>query len=218
MGPSFSPARFNALLNPAGGVGQAVIWRRATLCPCRDPYSDQPEQGCSHCAGKGMFWGKGRAAHTGVSSQRQVRAWLDMGQIENGDQILTVPGASPLHAAGENDLIIMSQSSQPYSVVLVRDGNERADPGAFALDQCLWLRPGDRAIVEGDVPAVDPMTGALSWANPERAPEPGIQFTIRGRRRPVYFVFRDLPQDRAHSGGLPLPRRIHARRFDLMGR
>ena len=218
MGMRFSPARFDALLAPQGGLGQAVIWRRASLCPCRDPLSGQPEPGCPQCAGRGQFWGRGIAAHTGVSSQRQLRAWLDSGEIEVGDQVLTVPGASPLYAVGELDLIIMAQSSEPYAVVLTRDGSEAVDPGAYGLDQCFWLRPGDRAVVQGDVPRLDPATGALIWDNPARAPDPGLQFSLRGRRRPTYFVFRDLPQDRAHCGGLGLPRRIVARKFDLMGR
>lgn len=217
MGPRFAPAGFNALLRPSG-VGQAVLWRRASLCPCRDPYSDQAEPGCPRCAGRGMFWAQGRGAHAGVTSQRLARAWLDAGQIEMGDQILSVPGDSPLYGAGENDLVVMTQSSEPYAVVRTRDGGETIDPTAYALDQCIALRPGDRAVVELALPSVHPQTGALTWADQSRAPEPGMQFSLRGRRRPVYFVFRELPQDRAHSNGQPLPRRIHTRRFDLMGR
>jgi hypothetical protein len=219
VGPVFSPLLFNGLLAAGqGGIGQRVLWRRSSLCPCRDVYSGQATPGCQHCHGKGIMWGRGVPAHTGLTSQKSARQWLDFSAIEQGDQVLTVPSDSPLYAAGENDLVIMADSSQPYQVVLLRDGDEKADPTAYAFDRCFWLRPGTQALVEAAIPRMDPATGALSWPDPEHAPEPGVHFTLRGRRRPVYFVFRDLPQDRAHAAGLPLPRRIVTRKFDLMGR
>lgn len=216
MGPRFSPHLFNALLRP-GGVGQNVLWRRAYLCPCRDPDSGQAEMGCPRCAGRAWTWGPGVAGHAGVVGQKSARQWLDALQIENGDQILSVPGDSPARDAGESDLFVMLDSSQPYAAILQRDGAERVDPSVFRVDRCHWLN-GAKAEVEAGIPRVDPNTGALSWADPAGAPPPGEQFALRGRRRPVYFVFRDLPQDRAHGGGLPLPRRVHARKFDLFGR
>ncbi len=216
MGPRFSPALFNALLRPEG-VGQNVLWRRSSLCPCRSEESGQAEQGCPRCAGRGCTWAHGIAGHAGVVGQKSARQWLDALQIENGDQILSVPGSSPARDAGESDLFVMLDSSQPYTRVLMRDGSERVDPSVFLVDRCHWLNQA-RDEVEAGIPRVDPSTGALTWTDPASAPPPGEQFVVRGRRRPVYFVFRDLPQDRAHGGGLPLPRRIHARKFDLFGR
>lgn len=217
MGPRFSPGRFDALLSP-DAVGQKLLWRRSSLCPCRSADSQQADVECPHCLGRGIFWAAGRAAHAGVLGQKAVRAWLDVAQIELGDQVLSVPGASPLHAAGEYDLMLMVDSSEPYAVVLERDGTEKADPAAYALDRCFWRRKSDKAIVDGSVPKVDGFTGALTWTDPGSAPPPGYQFSLRGRRRPTYFVFKDLPQDRAHGGGAALPRKIIARKFDLLGR
>jgi hypothetical protein len=216
MGPRFAPGLFNALLAPSG-VGQNVLWRRSSLCPCRDVYSGQAEQGCPRCQGRGVTWAQGQPAHAGVVGQKSARQWLEPMQIEQGDQILSVPGASPARDAGENDLFLMIDSSQPFAAVLQRDGAERIDPSVFLIDRCHWLNQA-KAEVEAGIPRVDPNTGALTWADPASAPPPGEQFAVRGRRRPTYFVFKDLPQDRAHGGGLPLPRRIHARRFDLFGR
>lgn len=217
MGPRFSPALFDALLSP-GGVGQNALWRRASLCPCRDPYSGQAEQGCPQCAGRGVSWGQGSAVHAGVVGQKSARRLLDATQIENGDQLLSVPGASPLRDAGEFDLVVMLDSSKPYALVLQRDGTEKVDPSTHSIERCFWLNPGDRAEVEGGIPSVAPGTGALSWADPATAPPMGVQFSLRGRRRPTYFVFGTMPQDRAHGGGLPLPRKIVVRLFDLFGR
>jgi WD40 repeat protein len=57
--------------------------------------------------------------------------------------------------------------------------------------------------------------GAITWAV---APPIGAQFSMIGRAHPEFFLFKDLPQDRAHHGGATLPRRVVLRRWDLFGR
>lgn len=208
-----SPARFNAML---GTMGQAALWRRASLCPCRDPYSGQPRPDCPHCEGRGIAWGGGVAATTGLAGMRVVRQFADFGRWMAGDVVLTVPSNSPLWDARENDRVLLSQSSEPYTAVMERDGDERVRGQVYALDSCWWLNPSG-AVVQGAIPAIA-ADGKLSWADPAQAPEPGTQFSLSGRRRPEYFIFTELPQDRAHFGGLPLPRRIQARKFDLFGK
>lgn len=216
MGPRFSPALFNALLRPAG-VGQSVLWRRASLCPCRSEDSGAAEQGCPRCRGRGVTWAPGAASHAGAVGQKITRQFLEALQIEQGDQVLSIPGDSPARDAGEHDLFVMLDGSQPYAAVALRDGSERVDPAVFRIDRCHWLN-GGKEEVEAGIPRVHPETGALTWPDPASAPPPGEQFAVRGRKRPVYFVFRELPMDRAHGGGLALPRRVHTRRFDLFGR
>lgn len=215
MGMPLSPGRFNGLLRQ---MGQQVLWRRAALCPCRsiDSGTGAARLGCRQCRGKGTLWAAAAPAWTGFQAMKPSREAADFGRWESGDVILTVPGASPLHAAGEHDQVVMTQGSEPFQLVLERDGDERLTFPVVQVDRCLWLRP-DEELVESTPPAVAE-DGTLSWPDPATAPEPGVQFTITGRRRPVYFVWKELPQDRGHFGGLALPRRIHARRFDLFGR
>jgi hypothetical protein len=59
---------------------------------------------------------------------------------------------------------------------------------------------------------------SLTWSEEGGCPPAGVQFSVTGRRQQEYYIFRDLPQDRAHHGGAALPRRVVARRFDLFGR
>jgi hypothetical protein len=59
--------------------------------------------------------------------------------------------------------------------------------------------------------------GTLVWAN-EAGPQRGEGYVVEGRCRPEYFFFTELPSDRAHSGGMPLPRRCVLRLFDMAGR
>ena len=57
--------------------------------------------------------------------------------------------------------------------------------------------------------------GTITWGTP---PPLGSLFTLIGRRQLEYFLFKDLPQERAHHGGLALPRRVALRRFDMFDR
>jgi len=214
MGMPLSPALFNRQLRQ---MGQSVTWRRAALCPCRDTYSGQAAMGCPSCDGVGVTWEAPVPAWTGVVSQRVARAWGGFSAWESGDEALSIPSASPLYRLGENDRVLMQDSSEPFQTVMVRDGTERLRWPVVELDRCFWLRPGDQAQVEGDLPDVAE-DGRLSWPNLMRAPDPGVQFSLRGRRLLEFFIFQELPQDRAHIGGLALPRRVVARRFDLFGR
>ncbi|CAH2606332.1 conserved protein of unknown function (plasmid) [Rhodovastum atsumiense] len=211
-----SPARFDRMLRD---LGQRVSWRRAAPCPCRDPNTGQGRYGCLRCRGLGTIWGDPIPAWTGLSGMKLAREYAAFGRWESGDVVLTIPGASPLFAAGEHDRILMMDSSEPFQLVLTHDGTDAPacvrDGLVVQIDRCFWLGAGD-AIVEGDAPVAAP-DGTLSWAAGANAPEPGQQFSIVGRRRPEYFLLIELPQDRAHHGGLPLPRRVAARRFQLFG-
>ena len=112
---------------------------------------------------------------------------------------------------------MLTQSSEPFQQILTRGEGDRVPNGVvLSVDRCFWLRPDGAAMVEGTPPSVD-ATGAVIWSSGDTQPDPGVQYTLVGRRSPEFFLFGDLPQDRSHFGGLPLPRRVAARRFDLFG-
>lgn len=69
-------------------------------------------------------------------------------------------------------------------------------------------------ILECAIQSVAP-DGTITWTTP---PPVGSLYTLIARRPVEYFLFKDLPQDRAHHGGLALPRRVALRRFDLFDR
>ena len=210
-----SPARFNRLARQAG---QDVQWRQAAPCPCVDPNTGSPRYGCPVCRNLGTLWGAPIPAWTALAGMRVAREYAAFGRWESGDVALSIPGDSPLWAAGEHDRVLMLDSSEPFQVVLTRDGTERVSNGVVSqVDRCFWIPEGAAAVVEGAVPTVS-ATGSPSWAAGATQPDPGQQYTLVGRRHPEFFVMGDLPQDRAHFGGLPLPRRCQVRRFDLFGR
>lgn len=221
-----SPARFNRLLKPPGGLGQNVTWRPAYACPCRDPHSGAARQGCLQCSGRGQLWADPKRAWTGLAGMRVAREWANFGLWESGDVVLTIPGDSPLYAAGEFDRITMDDSSEPFSILLTDQAPRPVDwepvtvKAGFApvsISRIIWKNPSTEALVEGAIPLV---TGgdSLTWTNQAGCPPAGVQFSITGRRSQEYYLFKDLPQDRAHHGGAALPRRVAARRFDLFGR
>lgn len=210
-----SPSTFNRQLRQ---MGQAVAWRRATSCPCRSATSGAARPGCPICHGRGVSWGSPIPAWTGVASQRVAREWAAFGQWEGGDELLTIPGDSPLYAAGENDRVLMTQSTEAFQVVQTRGAaGETLPPAPATFDQVTWLSPDGTTLTYGGLPSTDG-NGVPTWAPSVPAPPVGTQYSARGRRSPEYYVFATLVQDRAHFGGLPLPRRVQVRKFDLFGR
>jgi len=209
-----NPGAFNRLLGGAGGLGQAVTWRRASLCPCRNAYSGAAEQGCPLCAGKGSLWAVPIPAWTGLAGMRATREWQAFGEFKGGDVVFTIPSDSPLYAAGETDRVVMTQSSEAFDQVLTRGAGDQLRFPVQEVTECFWRDPTTKARVDGAAPKVA-ADGTLTWTS--GAPPAGTQYSISGRRRPEYYVFRDLVQDRAHHFGRALPRKVVMRRFELFG-
>lgn len=209
-----SPGRFNGLLR---SMGQDVLWRGASMCPCRNPISGAAAQGCPVCDGRGWSWGAGAPAWAGVTGQRVNKEWAAYGQWQSGDQVLSIGSDSPLYAVAENDRIIMVNSSVPFNSI-VKPGVTRLPWTVVAsIASVHWLTPDGTASVQGGLPLVD-ASGNLSWPLGRLAPPPTAQYVVAGRAKPEFFIFREYPQDRAHHAGAPLPRRVVARRWDLFGR
>lgn len=210
-----SPGRFNRLI---ANLGQPVDWRRAHACPCRDPHSGAARQGCPQCHGKGVFWEAPVAAWTGLTSMRVAREWASFGLWESGDVALTIPSDSALYGCGEFDRITMMTGTEPFSLPIDRTGEERLPFEVVEMVRCFWIDQDSGALMEASLPNLD-ADGHVFWPeHAARVPPIGSQYTLTGRRRLEYFIFKDLPQDRSHHGGADLPRRVAARRFDLFGR
>lgn len=241
-----SPDRFNALQGVDQGAGQRVVWRQAAVCPCRDPTSGAATAGCATCAGKGVTWAPGTPAWAALASMKVTREWAAFGLWESGDVVVSIPSNSPLYAAGEHDRVLMVDSSEPFSVVVPPGGvmpllvdntqgavlsTDGSGPlqvelvagttaplaiAAYQIDRAFWLDARLNVVEAPAVPRIAP-DGSLVWP-PSGAPPAGVQISVTGRKRPEYYLFQALPQDRAHFGGAALPRRVALRRFDLFGR
>jgi hypothetical protein len=207
-----NPAEFNRFI---ANVGQAVAWRRAHDCPCRDPNSGAPTPACTMCV-NGRIWEAPIAGVLAIAGQKVQHMWTQFGLYESGDVVCTLPSDSPVYAMGEFDRVVFTQSSIPFSEVLVNDA-PRLRGVVATIDRVFWASEDLSAPVEGAIPEIGEF-GALEWLGGVGAPPAGASFTVTGRRRPEYFSFKDYPQDRAHHGGLDLPRRVVLRLFDLYGR
>ncbi len=209
-GPELSPEWFNDQLDQ---MGQNVLWRRAAACPCRDVHSGAARQGCPTCKGKGQFWPDAPVrCRTGLAGMKVARAYQQFGTWETGDCIFTIPSDSALYACGEFDRVLMLDSSEPFSEVLTRGQLDRVFGQVLAIDTVFYFGDPDAPPLRAGRPRWD-ADGNLTWA--AGAPPDGVQYTVRGRKRQEYYVFTELPQDRAHFGGLDLPRRVQMRRLDL---
>lgn len=204
------PQRFNAWLN---NIGQDFAWRHSFSCPCYESHSGAPDNNCALCGGRGRIWDAAVKGRSGIAGQKVQRAWAEFGFYEDGDIVLTIPSDSSLYAMGELDRVSMLNSSMPFSRNMTRGEDDVFNFPVVAIDRLFW-KGNDEKPVEGDAPTVNE-NGTITYG--VIAPQPGTQFSITGRKRPEYFCFREFPQDRAHHGGLDLPRRVVLRRFDLFG-
>lgn len=209
-----SVARFNSQL---ADMGQNMTWARASFCPCRDENSGAAVAGCPVCRSRGTLWSPPVAARAGLSGMKVQREWERFGQYESGDVVVSVGSNTPLYAAGENDRIVFVQSSESFDVVLKRGAADKLPYTVITLDRCFWLSTDRQTIVEGGLP-VQSADGLLTWPDGQLAPPTRTQYTLRGRKAPEYFLFKELAMDRSHFGGLALPRRLALRKFDLFGR
>lgn len=205
-----NPAAFNTFLG--GAVRQDVLWRRADKCPCVSPDSGHASQNCPACGGQGWIWGEGKQAWSGVQGLKPNTAVAMFGAWDDSDSLFTIPSDSPLYAAGRYDRIQMGDATAPFSAVIVPGVVERLSGSVTTIDRVFWL--DGATVVEGPTPDVDRF-GKLTWGGAE--PPEGVNFTVTGRKRIEMFLFNDLPGSR-NSGVTGLPRKVAARRFDLLGR
>lgn len=208
-----NPGAFNRFL---AGIGQRVTWERATACPCVDPHSGAARQDCPHCLGKGQVFSAAVPTVVGVASQKVVKQWAALGQYEMGDAILVLPSDSPAYGAGRWDRFTMLDGADRFSRTLVRGRpNERILDPVLSLERVFWYTTAG-AVVEGALPAIG-ADGRMTWGA-TGAPPAGQQYSISGQRRPVYYVFDNMPSDRNQHGGALLPKNLVARRADVIGR
>lgn len=210
----FNGAAFDGFLT---GIGQRVTWRRAYACACVSPDSGAPDPKHALCMGKGRLWDPAIETVTGIASQTVTAEWMNSGLYETGDMVLSIPQASPMWDAGQFDRILMLNSNDIFSMPLKHGApSERLLFSVQSINRCFWLDPATRLVVEGGLPVVSD-TGALSWPNGGEPP-PGMTYSLTGQKFDEYYCFGRFPSDRNQHGGMRLPRKLVARKWDLFGR
>lgn len=207
-----NPTAFNRHL---GHMGQAVTWRKAFACPCRNANSGAADPKCPHCSGKGQLWDPAKDGVVGVAGTQTQREWAQFGTYESGDSVISIQESSPLYDMGQFDRVTLLNATEQFSVTLTRGApTERLIGKVERVARVFWL-DAQKNIVQGGIPAVA-ANGTLSWASGE--PPAGVQYTISGSRFLEYFCFGNFPSSRNEHQGARLPRRVVLRRFDLFGR
>ena len=205
-----SPGHFNRFLS---GIGQDTLWKKSDACPCVSPHSGAASLTCPHCSGKGRIWQAAVAGRVGVSSMHAKRQYAAFGIFEAGDLLLTLPSDSPLYAMGQFDQVRLTGATQPFSVILDRGVQDDLQFSPDSIDRVFWISGAN--LVESLAREVTGLQ--INWGAHAQPPV-GQKYSVTGRWNPDYYVFQELPTERAHHGGLPLPRRVVLRRFDLFGR
>ena len=211
-----NPAAFNAFLS--GNIAQSMLWRSNTICPCVSAFSNAANPRCPHCAGKGRVWADPVPAKAGMTRQQIDVNFSQQVSWEMGDATLTVDESSPMYDAGQFDRITLLNSTDRFSVVLTRGApTERLFMKVEKIDSVFWYtgEQGQGTVVVGSIPTVSD-DGVLTW--PDDAMPLGKDYAITGTRFAEYFLYLDLPSDRAEHFGARLPKLMRARRFELFGR
>lgn len=207
-----SPAAFNRFLRH---IGQDMQWQRAFQCPCRNPHSGAAKPNCTVCKGKGTYWGEAVGGVAGLSGMQVQKQWFNFGLAELGDVVVTIPSDTAMYNIGQFDRVVMTDSTQPFSLTLIRCGAEEFIPfKPVSVDYVTWLDAAGN-LQQGGKPSVIE-NGIPRWSSD--GPPEGTVYTVAGRRHQEYFVYQDFPQERAHHHGEPLPRKVVLRKFDLYGR
>lgn len=207
------PKAFNAHLNH---MGQKFRLQKALRCPCLNPHSGAADPGCQNCRGKSWFWEGDIPAVAGVASQQIQLRWAQFGLWQDGDMVVSIPENSPMYDMAQFDRVIALNSTDTFSVTLVRGGaNEQLYDPVEKIDRVFWLG-NDGKIVNGAIPAVSD-DGVLSWSG-SGAPPAGKRYTVTGTRFAEFFCYGPYPSNRNEHQGARLPKRVVLRRFDLFGR
>ena len=146
-----------------------------------------------------------------MASQSVVKKYANFGIWESGDTLLVIPENSPMYDAARFDRMTMLNSTDGFSLALVRGQADKITLPVEKFERVFWLDTDGFSIIEGGLPTVD-AAGVLTWTAGE--PPPGTQYTISGTRYTEYFVWEQLPSDRGEHHGARLPKRVQARRFD----
>jgi len=202
-------AAFNSFL---GAMGQRFAWRKASVCPCLNPHSGQTNPTCAYCSGKGYRWADAIVGLSGVVGRNQAKKAADFGLWDDGNMMLSIPSDSALYAMGLFDRIAALDRTESFSLNLLSGVNTPLRFAIVSVASVTWL-DSNQALVMGDLPLID-ANGGLVWIG--NVPPPGVTFALTGRRAPEYYCYQDLPLDRPHHAGEPLPRRVVMRRFDLL--
>lgn len=201
-----SVSTFNRFLDDKG---QTVSWSKAIRCPCFDTRSGEGSVSCAICFGSGKTFAAAVSCIIAFSGMDTQKAWQAFGRAEVGDLVVTIGSNSAAYAIAPGDEVVLSQSSVPFSTTGVV-GVPLVLPEVISVDPAKIIVNGvitSKAVTWND---------GLVWSSP--APADGTQFTLSGRKHPVYHAYTDLPRDRAHFGGFTLPRLVVLRVYDLPGR
>lgn len=210
-----NPKAFNRFLS---GVGQQVLWRRASACPCITEHSGAAKPNCPLCRGKGQQWASPVPCYCGLTQQKADPRFETFGVMMHGDVTLTIPSDTQMYAMSHYDRVTALNTTNGFSLVLTRGMNDvLSDRSVISIDQVFWLNQAGTVRIDGGIPAVSE-AGVISWPAGVAAPAPGTKYTISGRQHAEYFAYQELPANRNMHNGESLPKRMHARLFDLFGR
>jgi hypothetical protein len=210
------------LNNHFAAMGQSFGWRRAFACPCVSSGSGSAKVDCPQCDGIGSIWDDEVTTwadgvtpiRLGFTAQTAKKGMADFGVFEDGDAVLSIGSDQPCYQAGWRDRFRNLDATHTFSINLRRGFGDKMRFSVLSIERVFWLDATQAKVEASALPTLG-ADGALTW--PGTSPPAGTFFSITGQRFDEYFVYLNQPMNR-NIHGLAQPRKLPARRFDLLGR
>lgn len=113
---NFRPEEFHRTLLQHG---KRIVWRKAMLCPCLNPDSDQSDLGCTVCDGSGFFYVDPIEIQAlMLGSDKTTRMYEKFGLWESGTVAVTV---QPNYRLGYRDSLEMVDDLMNFNELLAKN-------------------------------------------------------------------------------------------------
>lgn len=190
----FRPEEFRKLIQQKGYY---FVWRKAILCPCANPESQQPRVNCRICDSSGFIYVEPRVIQgvmMGLEKRKDI--YRNLGEWLEGSAMVTV---EPEHKLGFKDSLEMQHSLMAFNEWITK-GNRRGiradlpkgvDVARYRIARILHLlyevdeRPV--ALSEG-VHFEITEQGWIRWLSPAAGIPDGTLFSINYEFHPIWLV------------------------------
>lgn len=204
-----NPNAFNSFIQ---SIGTDVQWYRSYDCPCINVNTRAPKPNCTLCFGKGVVWNDPIDSKIGFSKSNLMHNYGNFAEYLPGDIVVTIGSDSPAYAIKRLDKILLINSIENFSTVLLNNGTDRLNFKYLSIDGVKWIVNNE--LSDGVIPTVNE-NGSITWGLDQ--PPVNAGFTIYGTRQVEYFMYIELSRNRPFHNKL-LPKRVVLRRFDAFSR
>lgn len=179
--------------------GVYLVWRKALLCTCRNPETDQPRPDCTVCDSTGLFYVEPilvQGVMSGLEKRKDI--YRNLGEWLEGSAMLTL---APEHRPGFKDSFEMRHAVMVFNEWIIK-GNRRGvrsdlpadhDAARYRIVRALHVMcPNENGAPVGLEEGIHfeiTSTGLIKWLSPgKKIVKDGTTLTVNYEFHPVWVV------------------------------